>query len=484
MLVCPENDGCADERAWLAARQPGLIVVIDEESSRDAFVATDGDVAFAAAVEAADYAVQDRQWTKAIAHLDEAESALASWPGTVENHLLVRMYVLRGAALSHLGRDGVEVAFRQAAASAWHHEPDQRGLETTDQFALDTERRKLITSGTGRLVVPGSARWWLDGVPVESREIEVLPGAHRLTAVESGKMRTFVAVVPVLPGRTVTVTPTWGPGEESDWFLGELSVGIATLSADTVATTLLADWCRRHEVSTLHLAQIQEVRVSPHEVQVSVAEPLDLRAPALAGEVLRTEEHIPATFEAAVAAQADAAAEVAPPRLEWRLRSAYFTAETRRFSAEAAPLRIANTDDTRRFSVGARVGYLRLADVDHAALDLALAWRLGETLSVRAEAGVAIAAVDYRFYEDWQDNKLLHAAASLAWSPHRQLAPLLAAGVELEAPFLAGIFAEAGGRAVVDGVWVVEAAARGSAGLAASSPVFGVGAGMSLARRW
>lgn len=484
MLVCRENDGCEAERSWLAQRQPGLILVMDEASAHDAFLAQDAGAAFARAVESAEYAVQDAKWKSALSYLDTAEAALAAWPGTVENHLLVRMYVLRGVVLRHRKEGGAEVAFRQAAAMAWNGEPDARGIDAEDQFALDTERRKLITSGSGTLMVPGSSTWWLDGVPVERREISVLAGAHRLTAVEPGKLRTFSAVVPVLPDRVVTVTPTWGPVDDAAWFLAELSVGVATLSADARATTLLADWCTRNEVTTLGLVEVEEVRVAPIAPAITQSAPDPSRPTAAAGEVLASEDSIPATFEATVAAQAEAASEVAPPHTEYRLRSVYFEPTSRRISSEPGVIKLANTDDTRRFSVGVRVGWWHLLDHEHGTVDLAAAWRLAEGFGVRAEAGLAVADAEYLFYADWQDNKLMHGAVMGTWAAEGKVAPLLGAGIEVQAPLSVGVFGEVGARGIFDQVWVAEVTGRFGAAAAGgeAAPTYGVG--MGLSRRW
>lgn len=490
LLLCLEGDGCDAERRWLATVQPGLIVVIDAQSATDAFVATNGDEVFAAEVEAAEYAIQDQKWKAALDHLDRADAALAAWPGTVENRLLVRMYVLRGVALRHRGDAGAEAALRQGAAMAWNGEPDPRGIDAADQFALDDERRKLITSGTGTLEVPGASRWWLDGVAVERRALELPAGAHRLTAVEAGKLRTFTAIVPVLPGRTVTVSPQWGPTDESDWLLAELERGVLTLAADPEALALLAAWCERTGVQTIGIAEVIGARVGPVAPQVLLSPADPSRPAAAAGEVLSAEDAIPATFEAGVAARADQAAEVAPPHDEWRARVAYFDATTRRLSTEPAPIRVAATDDQRRFRLGARVGWFRLAnadelgDHDHATVDLTAGWSLSDGFGLRGEAGLAVADTEYRFYDDWQDNKLIHAAAALTWTTGANLAPMLGVGAELEAPFWAGAFAEAGVLAVFDTVWVFEVTGRGGFGVVNVTPALSLGAGATLSRRW
>lgn len=486
LLLCPEGDGCEAERRWLATVQPGLIVVIDARSATDAFVATNGDEVFAHEVESAEYAVQDKKWKAALDHLDAAESALAAWPGTVENHRLVRMYVLRGVALRHRGSPGAEAAFRQGASMAWTGEPDPRGIDLTDQLALDTERRKLVTSGTGTLEVPGSVRWWVDGVPVERRTLQLPIGAHRLTAVEPGKLRTFAAVVPVLPGRTVTVSPRWAPTDESDWLIAELQRGVSSHDADPEALALVSAWCQRNGVPSLALAEVIGARVGElaPAPTMAMSAPDASRPPAAAGEVLSAEDAIPATYEAGVAARAEAAAEVAPPRDEWRVRLVYFDAASRRLSSEPAPIRTLGTEDQRRFRLGARVGWFRLAEHDHATIDVTAAWSLGEGFGVRGEAGLAVADSEYRFYDDWQDNKLLHASAALTWTTGADVAPLLTVGAEVDAPLWAGVFAEAGLNAVFDTVWVFELSGRGGAGVLNATPALSVGAGASLSRRW
>lgn len=484
MLICRENDGCEAERAWLAARQPGLILVLDDNSAHDAFLAEDAGTVFAREIESAEYAVQDRRWGRALSHLDAANTALENWPGTVENHLLVRMHLLRGVALRHRNASGWEVAFRQAAAMAWNAEPDTRGIDAADQFALDTERRKLITSGTGTLTVAGSSTWWLDGVAVSEREISVVAGAHRLTAVEPGKLRTFSAVVPILPDVGTTVVPNWGPTDDAAWLLAELSVGVATLSADASAMALLSDWCVRNEVAVLGLAEIEEVRVTSVAPKITQSLPHSTRPPAAAGEVLMSEDSIPATFEATVAAQAEAAGQIAPPQTEYRLRSVFFDANTRRISSEPGAIKLANTDESRRFSLGVRVGWMRLSEREHGTVDLAAAWRLTGGFGVRAEAGLAVADSEYLFYDDWQDNKLMHAAVLGTWVGEARVAPLFGAGIEVYAPLSVGGLGELGVRAVFDQVWVAEATGRFGVGVAGGEAAVLYGAGLGLARRW
>ncbi len=487
LLLCLEGDGCEAERRWLATVQPGLIVVVDAQSATDTFVAQNGDEHFAEAVEAAEYAIQDQKWKVALDHLDRAAAALAAWPGTVENRLLVRMYVLRGVALRHLGGAGAEAALRQGAAMAWNGEPDPRGIDTADVFALDDERRKLITTGTGILAVPGGARWWLDGVAVEKRVVELPAGAHRLTAIEAGKLRTFTAIVPVLPGRKVTVTPTWAPTEETGWLLAELDRGVVSQQADPEALALLAAWCERNDVQTVGVAEVIGARVGATAPAIVVSPADPTRPAAAAGEVLSAEDAIPATFEAGVAARADQAADVPPPHDEWRARIVYFDASSRRFSSEPAPIRVADTDDRRRFRLGARLGWFHWQsdqdEHDHATVDLSAAWVLDGDLGLRGEVGLAVADSDYRFFPDWEDNKLLHVGLGATWTPGD--GPLFfAAGVEVEAPRWAGPFAEAGVHAVFDTVWVIEVAGRGALGVPDIFPGLSLGVGATLSRRW
>ncbi len=481
LLLCQEADRCEEERQWLATVVPGLTVVVDALHSRDTFVAAEGEEAFAAAVQEADYAVVDRKWRTALKHLDAAAAVLERWPGTVENHLLVRMYLLRGVALRRLGEPGWELALRQASAMAWKGEPDPRGLEPEDQLALDTERRKSLAGGGGTLVVDGESELFVDGLPVERRSLDLPAGQHRLTAVEAGRLRTFVATVPVLPAREVTVRPEWGPTDDAAWLVGELSRGVSTLDADPRALALLGDWCARHDAAMLTLAEVVPAVMAGVAPQLSVSAVDPLRPAASAGEAVRTEEGIPATFEAATAE----VTEVAPARAvtSWRLRSAYFDPVSRRLSAEPAPVRVADTVDARRFRLSARLGWWHQLEREHATLDARGDFQLDGGWSLLGEAGAVVADRDYNFYADWTGATLLHAAFSTRWTGARPVAPVLGAGLEVQAPLWAGAFAEGGAAIHFDRDWSGEVLGRVGVGLAGPGVNLGYGGGLSLGRR-
>lgn len=482
LLVCQEADRCEEERQWLATVVPGLTVVVDSLHSRDTFVPFNGAEPFAAAVQEADYAVVDRRWRAALRHLDEAAAVLDRWPGTVENHLLVRMYLLRGVALRRLGEPGWEVALRQASAAAWRGEPDPRGLEPVDQLALDTERRKLLAGGGGTVVVEGGAELFVDGLPVERSPLALPAGLHRLTAVEPGRLRTFVALVPVLPGREVRVQPEWGPTDDAAWLVAELSRGVATLDADPRALALLSDWCARHEAPTLTLAEVVPAVMAGAAPTLEVGPPDPLRPAAAAGEAIRTEEGIPATFEGAT--QEAGEVEPARPATSWRLRAAYFDPVSRRLSAEPAPVRVADTVDDRRFRLSARLGWWHQLEREHATVDARGDYRLDGGWSVLGEAGAVVADRDYNFYTDWTGTTTLHLALQARWTGSAAVAPVLGAGLEVQAPLWAGAFAEGGLAARFDRDWSGELLARAGPGLAGGGVALGYGAGLSLGRRW
>ncbi len=484
LMLCRAPGGCEDERQWLASVQPGLIVVADEVRSLDSFVATDGATTFAEAVQSADYAVQDRKWRSAIAHLDRAAAALEAWPGTVENHLLVRMYLLRGVALRNLGRDGAEVAFRQAAAVAWKGEPDPRGIEAADQFVLDTERRKLLGGGGGTLVVEGEATLWVDGIAVERRALDLPAGLHRVTAVEPGRLRTFVANVPVLPGRSVTIRPEWGPTDDTRWLLSELARGVATLDADPLALLVLSDWCVRHEAPTLTLAEVVPALAVDLPPSFAVSAPDPERPAAAAGAPVTQEAGIPATFEAATAEAAEAASEPGRPLNTYRLRTAYFDPVTRRLSAEPAPIAMADTIDNRRFRLSARLGWRHQLEREHATVDARGTYRLNLGNYVVGELGAVVADSDYNLYADWKGTTLLHAALGYRWQAEKAISPFIGAGLEVQAPLWVGVYNELGVAVRFDRDWVGEIAVNQDPGFAAGEFEFAYGLSLSLGRRW
>ncbi len=483
-MLCRAPDGCEEERQWLASVQPGLIVVADEVRSLDTFVMTDGASSFAEAVQSADYAVADRKWRSAIGHLDRAAAALGAWPGTVENHLLVRMYLLRGVALRNLGRDGAEVALRQAAASAWKSEPDPRGIEAADQLALDTERRKLLGGGGGTLLVEGNATLWVDGIPVERRSLELPAGLHRVTAVEPGRLRTFVASVPVLPGRSVTIRPEWGPTDDTAWLLSELARGVEELDADPLALLALSDWCVRHEAPALTLVEVVPALAIDLPPSFAVSAPDPGRPDASAGAPISQEAGIPATFEAATAEAAEAAGEPGRPLNTYRLRSAYFDPVTRRLSAEPAPIVMADTVDNRRFRLSARLGWRHQLEREHATIDARAHYRLHLGSYVVGELGVVVADSDYNLYADWTGTTLLHAALGYRWQGEKTLSPFIGAALEVQAPLWVGAYTEMGLGLRFDRDWVGEIAVNQHPGFAGGELEFAYGLSLSLGRRW
>jgi hypothetical protein len=485
LLLCLEGDGCEDERVWLAEREPGVIVVLEPMRALDAFAPADGGAALAKLLEEAEYAVQDRAWARALQRLDAAEVALGAWPGTVDNATLVRLQVLRGVAESHRHHDGRHAAaFRQAHALAWATEPDARGLEEADRHALDDERRKLLTSGTGTVAVVGDARWWLDGRPVERASVDVPAGLHRLTAVLPGKLRTFVASVPVLPGREVSVTPAWAATDDAAWFMTQLAAAVDTLAADPVALGLLGDWCARHGVARLAIAEVGAVVVPVAHGGVSMGPADPLRPPMAAGETIPDPDGVPGTWEAEVQSRADAAAGSPPADASWRLREVWFDPTTRRLAGEPGPIRIMDTEDRRRFRLAGRVGWRHGMDREHATLDGVASWRLEGPWGLRGEVGAAIADEAYRFTDTWMDERTLHVAVAGSWTGPGAFAPYTLAGAEVEAPTWAGGFIEAGGAGEFDRRWVVEAGVRTSLGSAAQELSPAWGAGLALGRRW
>jgi len=492
VLACPADDACEEAAAWAAAAQgmeDAAIVPLDLVLERDnaGWVGgVDTRAALATAVAAAEAAAAKGRWNAVAANIVEARTALAAVRGDVNTQTLFTVWFLDGAAAVARGDDKAhEYSFRQAAALSEGQDVKVPAHTEAAARAWADERRKLAVGGEGRLALAGppGTRWSIDGAPIgtDAAGVDLLPGNHRIVATLAGSVRSWQGDVPVLAGRTVTVTAAFAPTESGPWLQARLDEAFDTLQGPPALTTLLSDWARRHDLDAVRLVKVEATApTTPRGPTVSGGDPL--RPAAADGERVDHGDGIPSTYAEEVLA-VDEAARARPAPDERRLRVMWFDPALQRFTLDAASVPRADAEDPR-FRASLHLGYAGMMAHHHYAADLGGAWRVGHLgkgpFELEARLGLVRADAAYNLYPGWIDRQLYHASLGLRWAPDWALAPFLAAGPEVYVPVAFGGRVSTGAQLRIERRWLAVAELHG--GWLDQGP--GWGAGLSLGRSY
>lgn len=500
VLLCPPDDACEEDAAWVSGAQ-GLgdapVVRLDLLLERDnaGWVGgSDTRAALVAAVTEAEAAAAKGRWAAVGAAVTEAKAALALVRGDVNTQTLFAVWYLDGAAAIARGEDrGHEYSFRQAAAIGDGQDvkvpahDDLGTLGVAIGRAWADERRKLAVGGEGALslVGPEGTRWSIDGATIGAgaTDVKLLPGNHRIVATRSGTVRSWQGEVPVLAGRTVAVTAAFSPAESAGWLHARLDDAFDTLQGPPELTHLLAEWARRHDLAGVRLLKVEstvaDAPISP--IAVGAADPL--RPAAADGERVDHGDGIPSTYAEEVVA-IDESGRARGGAVERRLRVMWFDPALERFSLDSGEA-VARPDTVAsRFRVSLHLGYTGMMAHHHAAVDLGGAWRVAQVagggLDIEGRLGLVRADAPYNLYAGWVDQQLYHASLGVRWAPDWDLAPFVAAGPELYVPVAFGARVSAGAQLRIERRWLAVAELHG--GWLDQGP--GWGAGLSVGRMY
>ncbi len=482
LLVCPSDDVCDADAEWADASLDETIVPLELLFERDNAGwegGIDTRAALAAALERAEVAAAKGRWGAVRTAIDEAKAALAEVKGDVRTKTLFRVWFLDGAAAVERGKDRAhEYSFRQAAALADGAAVDLPPHTEAAARAWADERRKLAVAGAGTLALqaPPGTSWSVDGVPLgeDATGRRLLPGNHRVVATREGSIKSWQADVPVLAGRTVTVSARFDDPTSSTWLLARLEEAFDTLQGPPELTRLLADWSRRHGLARVRLVRVETFDPAAGATPARIGPADPARPVAADGERADHGDGIPSTYAEEVLAVDEAARE--RPTTERRLRVMWFDPALERFSLDAAPVARPETAPTR-FRVGLQLGYTGMMAHHHAAADLVGAWDLGP-VELEARLGLVRADAPYNLYADWVDQQLYHVAVAARWAPDWRVAPFVAAGPELYVPVAVGGRLSAGGQVRIER-WLGVVELHG--GLTDQGPGWGVGVGVARA---
>lgn len=488
LLVCVDPGDCADDMAFVARAGdggPGGFQVLDFDGAFAVGAIPDGlDAlgAFRVGLEDARAAVADGKWGAAEEAADRGIAALAEWRGPIPPRELFEIHALRGVAAVERGRDAAwQYSFRQAAAVADGFAHTLPPMSDKARRAWLDEQRKLAVTGRGTLELSGGpegTRWWVDGREAPAGPVSLLPGNHRVTAVAPGKIRSWKADVPVLPGRTSAVSPEFLERDEAAWVLDALLLAVLSLDAPESVKDLLVAYCAEAGVDELRVMRVDQVREHPDPPRVSVsAAPVD-RPPAAAGEAANFGDGIPTTYEAEVAERHAALAEEHTTEVR-RLRVVFFDPDTRRFSADTVAT-TALRPAPERVRVGLSGGGMGMTGRALFGLDLGVAAPVG-AFEVGGRLGVVRAEEPYNLYPGWVDRQLYRVAAEARWRPPGTVGWVVSPSVGLAAdvyvPLAVGGRVSLGARAPLARGWAVEA--EGFGGWLDVGPQAGVGIGLS-----
>lgn len=480
LLVCDGPEICAIDQAWvesIGGGGPGGVVALDFSGSFGVEGIPDGLVhfnTFRVGLEELERHAAAGQWRAAAAVAENAITALWKWRGTVAPHDLFAVYFLQGAALLHLGEhDGYAYSFREAAALADGLDLPLPIVDEEVRRAWIDEQRKLIVGGRGTLQIegaPAGAVLYVDGRRVNPAagatpvSASLLAGNHRVTAIAPGRIRTWRANVPVLPGRTSTVSPAFTAADDDAHLLAGLEGAFTTLDAPETVKDMLVAWCGDYHVDEVRLMRVEEDRQLPAPTAVTLSAAPSDRPTASAGEWLDMGDAIPTTFEGGVVDRVAAAAEGHVVAAN-RLRVVFFDPVTRRFSVDSTATTTLRPG-RERLRVGVQAGYLTMADRHHVGGDLTIAVPLRPVLAdgrveVEGQLGVVRADAPYNLYKDWTSHQLYHVALGARWSPTWSVAPFVGAGAEVYVPLAVGARLETGVQARFAEAWRFEGAIFG-----------------------
>ncbi len=466
-LLCEDPTSCPEDLAFAQGALGADVAAVDVLLELDGggwVGAVDEKARFATGLGDAQTAVEGKKWAAAESSVDDALHALEAWGGTVPPEQLFRLWFLQGAARLGRGRDAsYAYSFRQAASVA-----DGRSFELpiTDSAVtrawLD-EQRKLTVGGKGILLIeqaPEHATISVDGRALApgTRSVHLFPGNHRLTAVMDGRLRTWNADVPVLAGRTSTVSVTFARGDDGVWVRGRLHEAFDSQTAPPEVLDLLSDWTARAGVTTLELVEVVEERRTETPTAVDVSLPVEGRPPAADGERVDMGDGVPSTFHEEVVDVHQA--EITDRPLDvTRLRILYYDPVTRRIRSEPDAPQVVDVTE-RRFHLGGEFGYLGWEGRQHATLDLGCGWDVG-VLGIEARVGVARADVAYNLTPEWVDKQIYRVAVAARWKPDWPVAPTVALGPELYVPVAVGARLSGGVEARIGSGWLARAELHG-----------------------
>ncbi len=265
LLLCPDGD-CSDEAYWIGTQtdhSESSIVLIDTILDRDDRTAAGRQVLrlrFEQAITRAQGHVTAERPVAAQTALSEADHTLRRWSGSPSTQALFSHAYLHGAAAQLSGTDPLP-HFRQAAAVAWTQEvtPPLAGLEVGAwrQALAETAEGPTATLVLGGVSNP-QGRYALNGVDLGPGELEVqvLPGAHRVTCSESGSERAWKRDLEVRPGTTTHVGCELTPADDPLWIEARLLEAAGTNEAPVEVLERLADWCRWNNIHRLTLLRV------------------------------------------------------------------------------------------------------------------------------------------------------------------------------------------------------------------------------------
>lgn len=460
VLVCPTDDLCDAHARWVDALggttlEPyvrlDLVLALDDSgwaAGRDAR----GRLVEARA-RAVEHAEKGR-WKAVEAALDEADAALAALDVTVSNAELFDLWYLRGAAQLARGVNrGHEYSFRQAAAIA--DTPRFPFEDEATRRAYADESRKLAVGGQGTLTLgepPEGVRYFVDGAEASPGPTLRYPGNHRVTAVSPGKIRTWKVEVPVLAGRTVAVTAAFSPEDSAAWVQGRLERAFDALDAPPSVTARLATWADRQGIAQIELMRVVTRDPLPGVDPITMSR-ADARRPAAAGgEAVDHGDGIPSTYEQEVSAIHEGVTERRPEEGARELRIVYFDTRLRRFSTDSGAALVRPDTEEPPFELYGQLGYTRMLEHHHAAVDIGGAWRPG-AFGVEAKIGLVRADSSYNLYADWVDAQLYHVTVGARWSPSWRVRPFATLGPEIYIPVAVGGRLGAGAEARLDHNW-------------------------------
>jgi hypothetical protein len=485
VLLCPWGDSCDPDITWVAGIRAEDFVPLDLllDRDNDGYVGgVDTRSAVADALLRAEAAAGKGQWGAVGREVTAAQAALEQVQGDVNTQTLFTLWFLRGSAELARGADrGHEFSFRQAAAIAWDQKVKLPPNDTATLRAYQDESRKLVVGGTGNLVLaepPTGTTYSLDGrvLGPGRQELTLLPGTHRVTAVQPGALHTWKAEVPVLPGRTVEVGATFSQADTARWVQGQLTLAFDTLQAPPEVTRFLSEWAARHALTQVVLLDVAASEPHPRVIDVHTSPADPMRPAAAAGERVDHGDGIPTTYEEQVLAEDEAAKARRPDGVERRLRIVYYDPVLQRFSTSPDPVPPPELAEPR-FRVSVNLGYLGMAGRHHATADLGGAWRVGP-ISVEARLGLVRADAPYPLYPNWSDQQLYHVSLAARWAPHGDWAPFVTLGPEVYIPMAVGARLGAGVQAHLDRAWLGQLEAHG----ALSDEGLGWGIGLAIAR--
>jgi hypothetical protein len=267
VLLCPDIDTCGEEMWFLVDQDRYLrssVLLLDsilEADSGNWQAGRRQDEAFAAALERARGEARAGRWSTVDAAISDAEQALKSWDGPVENQALFDLYYLRGASrLAQGGEPGI--SFEQAAAAAWNRSvaPTLEAPSAVAAYYAAVDALVAQESCVLRLEasLPGT-RYALDGVPLGAGplELRVLPGRHRLTAEQADTPFRWKQDLVLPAGRERSARASFTRVADSAWVLAQALAALESGELAPPVGDLLSAWAVRSNVHAIELVEVR-----------------------------------------------------------------------------------------------------------------------------------------------------------------------------------------------------------------------------------